>query len=87
MTSSVSVCAIDTGIPLRKPRVTKRRSRYGRRSSSNVNVGPSKTFSASTKSMPWSLRFLSRLALSHSNRIYEVYIHLRPAATRTLAAR
>jgi hypothetical protein len=49
-----------------------------------VNVGPAKTFSASTKSMPWSLRFCRRFASSHSNCIYEVYIQSAPNATRIL---
>jgi hypothetical protein len=40
MTSFASVCAIDTGMPLSKPRVTKRCSSYLKRWSSNVNVGP-----------------------------------------------
>ncbi len=87
MRSCVSVCASDTGMPLSKPSVTKRCSSYLKRSSSNVNVGRSNTFCASTKSMPWSLRFCSLLTSSHSNCIYGVYIRWNQRAPGGLAAR
>jgi hypothetical protein len=81
MTSFDSVCASDTGIPSSSPKVTNRCSWYLKRLSSNVNVGPAKILCASTKSTPWSLRFCSRFASSHSNRIYGVYIHANAGAT------
>ena len=70
-----SVCTIATGMSLSSPRETNRCSRHANRSSSNVNVGPTNTSGASMKSKPWDFRFALRLPSSHSNCIYEVYIH------------
>src|SRR3990172_8748749 len=70
-----SVWAIDTGMPSSRPKVTNLCSSYRNRSSSYVNVAPSNTRLASTKSSPWSFRLRLRLTSSHVNRIGPVYSH------------
>src|SRR3954466_15339274 len=77
-----SVWTMETTIPARKPKVTKRCSSYAKRSSSKVKVGPSNTLGASTKSRPCSDRFGRRFLSSQENRIGMVYIHGSYASTR-----
>lgn len=71
---SFSVCTTETATPASMPSVTKRCSPQENRSSSNVNVRPSKTLPASRKSRPWALILAARFASDQVSSMRCLYI-------------